>query len=150
MEGALRARVPSRSGAETIGLRIGDDVRHNTFGEGVILGLTGEGEKEFQLLLRQAWWKVQAPAEPLIPALSMMWTMPRAELVSARGARASQLESERAALAYQRGQIKDGATGADGQIRQKVTIPAGVRVTAPGFQGSALKGGPHVRWSVPA
>ena len=45
VEGALRARVPSRSGAETIGLKIGDDVRHHTFGEGVILGLTGQGDK---------------------------------------------------------------------------------------------------------
>jgi DNA helicase-2/ATP-dependent DNA helicase PcrA len=45
VEGALRARVPSRSGAETIGLKIGDDVRHNKFGEGVILGLTGQGDK---------------------------------------------------------------------------------------------------------
>ena len=45
VEGALRARVPSRSGAETMGLKIGDDVRHNTFGEGVILGLTGDGDK---------------------------------------------------------------------------------------------------------
>ena len=45
VEGALRARVPSRSGADTIGLKIGDDVRHNKFGEGVILGLTGQGDK---------------------------------------------------------------------------------------------------------
>ncbi|HEY8544097.1 MAG TPA: DNA helicase PcrA [Acidimicrobiales bacterium] len=45
VEGALRARVPSRSGAETLGLKIGDDVRHAKFGEGVILGLTGEGDK---------------------------------------------------------------------------------------------------------
>jgi DNA helicase-2/ATP-dependent DNA helicase PcrA len=45
VEGALRARVPSRSGAETLGLRIGDDVRHNTFGEGVILELSGSGDK---------------------------------------------------------------------------------------------------------
>ena len=45
VEGALRARVPSRSGAETLGLKIGDDVRHNTFGEGVILELSGSGDK---------------------------------------------------------------------------------------------------------
>ena len=82
--------------------------------------ITGEGEKEFQLLLREAWWKVQAPAEPLIPALSMMWAMPRAELVSALGARAGQLQSELAAIAYQRGQVKKGATGADGQIPEHV------------------------------
>lgn len=45
VEGALRARVPSRSGAETIGLKIGDDVKHNSFGEGVILELSGGGDK---------------------------------------------------------------------------------------------------------
>ena len=45
VEGALRARVPSRSGAETLGLKIGDDVKHNSFGEGVILELTGSGDK---------------------------------------------------------------------------------------------------------
>jgi DNA helicase II / ATP-dependent DNA helicase PcrA len=45
VEGALRARVPSRSGAETLGLKIGDDVKHNSFGEGVILDLSGSGDK---------------------------------------------------------------------------------------------------------
>jgi DNA-binding PadR family transcriptional regulator len=82
--------------------------------------ITGEGEKEFQLLLREAWWKVQASAEPLIPALTMLPFMPRAELVSALRARAAQLESELAALAYQRGQVKDGATGEDGGIPEHV------------------------------
>jgi DNA helicase-2/ATP-dependent DNA helicase PcrA len=32
-------------GAEGIGLRVGDDVRHEKFGEGVILELAGEGDK---------------------------------------------------------------------------------------------------------
>jgi DNA helicase-2/ATP-dependent DNA helicase PcrA len=32
-------------GAEGIGLRVGDDVRHDKFGEGVILELAGEGDK---------------------------------------------------------------------------------------------------------
>src|SRR3954453_16102826 len=31
--------------------------------------LTGEGEKEFQVLLRQSWWTVSAGTEPLVPAL---------------------------------------------------------------------------------
>jgi DNA helicase-2/ATP-dependent DNA helicase PcrA len=50
VDAALRVRDPaqqrpSRSGAEDLGLRIGDDVRHNTFGEGVILDLSGSGDK---------------------------------------------------------------------------------------------------------
>jgi DNA helicase-2/ATP-dependent DNA helicase PcrA len=32
-------------GAETMGLRVGDDVSHDKFGEGVVLELVGEGEK---------------------------------------------------------------------------------------------------------
>ena len=61
---------PSRSGADGIDLKVGDDVRHATFGEGVIIALQGAGDKaearvnfrgkgEKQLLL--AW----APLEKL-------------------------------------------------------------------------------------
>jgi DNA helicase-2/ATP-dependent DNA helicase PcrA len=32
-------------GAEQIGLRVGDDVGHETFGEGVILDVIGEGDR---------------------------------------------------------------------------------------------------------
>ena len=39
------ARRPARSGAESLGLKIGDDVRHNVFGEGVILDMSGSGDK---------------------------------------------------------------------------------------------------------
>jgi DNA helicase-2/ATP-dependent DNA helicase PcrA len=45
VERALEARRPARSGAEGLGLKIGDDVRHNTFGEGVILDMSGSGDK---------------------------------------------------------------------------------------------------------
>ncbi len=45
VESALRPTPPSPSGADQIGLKAGDDVRHNTFGEGVILRIEGEGEK---------------------------------------------------------------------------------------------------------
>ncbi len=38
-------RVPEPSGADRLGLRIGDDVRHASFGEGVIIDLRGEGDK---------------------------------------------------------------------------------------------------------
>lgn len=82
--------------------------------------LTGEGEQEFQLLLREAWWTLRAPAEPLIPALSLMLFMPRDELIRALQARISGLESQLEATAFMRATIKDGATGADGAIPEHV------------------------------
>ena len=36
---------PATTGAERLGLRIGDDVRHAKFGDGVILGIEGVGDK---------------------------------------------------------------------------------------------------------
>ncbi len=42
---ARTPRGPTPSGGELLGLRVGDDVRHSAFGEGVILALLGEGEK---------------------------------------------------------------------------------------------------------
>ena len=40
-----RAGSNTTTGAESIGLRVGDDVRHAKFGEGVILAIEGEGDK---------------------------------------------------------------------------------------------------------
>ncbi|MGH9233889.1 MAG: DNA helicase PcrA [Acidimicrobiales bacterium] len=45
VERALESRKPSRSGADGLGLKIGDDVRHNSFGEGVIIDMSGSGDK---------------------------------------------------------------------------------------------------------
>jgi DNA helicase-2/ATP-dependent DNA helicase PcrA len=47
VEAALRAgrAQPTPSGAESIGLRVGDDVVHPTFGEGVVVELRGEGDR---------------------------------------------------------------------------------------------------------
>ena len=82
--------------------------------------ITGEGEKEFQLLLRETWWTLRSPAEPLIPALSMLPFMNRDELISALGARIAGLEAELDNTAFLRSTIKDGATGADGEIPEHV------------------------------
>lgn len=78
--------------------------------------LTGEGEKEFQTMLRQSWWTVTSPAEPLVPALTLMLFLPREELIAALHARIGRLEGELAAGAFVRASIQDGATGADGAI----------------------------------
>ncbi len=42
---AARDRGPTTTGAESAGLRVGDDVVHATFGEGVILDIEGSGDK---------------------------------------------------------------------------------------------------------
>ena len=46
VDAAMRTRnTPEPSGAHTIGLQIGDDVRHASWGEGVILDINGSGDK---------------------------------------------------------------------------------------------------------
>ncbi|MGE3833578.1 MAG: ATP-dependent DNA helicase PcrA, partial [Acidimicrobiia bacterium] len=48
VESAIRAgkaTPPPTSGAEKLGLRVGDDVRHGKWGEGVIILLEGAGDK---------------------------------------------------------------------------------------------------------
>jgi DNA helicase-2/ATP-dependent DNA helicase PcrA len=46
VEQAISAgRGPTPSGAEAIGLKVGDDVRHNQWGEGVVIDIEGSGDK---------------------------------------------------------------------------------------------------------
>ncbi len=45
VDSALKPKGPQPSGAEELGLRTGDDVRHAKWGEGVILDLRGAGDK---------------------------------------------------------------------------------------------------------
>jgi DNA-binding PadR family transcriptional regulator len=82
--------------------------------------MTGEGEKEFQTLLRAAWWRVERPTEPLVPALCLMPFLPREEFAAALQSRLRQLASTMEELRFTRAGIKDGATGADGQIPEHV------------------------------
>lgn len=82
--------------------------------------LTGEGETEFQLLLREAWWTVSGAKEPFVPALTLMPFLTREELTRAIEARIAAHESALSALAFQRATIRDGATGANGEIPEHV------------------------------
>jgi DNA helicase-2/ATP-dependent DNA helicase PcrA len=45
VERALAPRGPVPSGADQLGLRVGDDVRHSKWGDGVILDIRGQGDK---------------------------------------------------------------------------------------------------------
>ncbi len=45
VDAALKPTPPEPSNADRLGLRVGDDVRHATFGEGVIQRIEGDGDK---------------------------------------------------------------------------------------------------------
>jgi DNA-binding PadR family transcriptional regulator len=111
--GAIRTLV--KDGCVAVHERGGDEGPERT-----TYVLTGEGEKEFQLALRAAWWKVSAPKEPLIPALTMLLFLPRDELIQALGARIGALEASLEAMGFQRSTIKDGSTGAEGDVPEHV------------------------------
>ncbi len=70
VDAALKPQGPEPSGADALGLKVGDDVRHNKFGEGVIIDLKGNGSDtevtvnfagEGQKVLLLAW----APLEKI-------------------------------------------------------------------------------------
>jgi DNA-binding PadR family transcriptional regulator len=82
--------------------------------------VTGDGDKAFEVGLRAAWWQVQSGTEPLMPALCLLMFMEREELIAALGARMNQLRDQAAQLSFQRGAIRDGATGADGSVPEHV------------------------------
>ena len=44
-ERATRPATPKQSGAHSIGIKIGDDVRHNKWGDGIVLDMEGSGDK---------------------------------------------------------------------------------------------------------
>jgi DNA helicase-2/ATP-dependent DNA helicase PcrA len=58
VESAIRAgrrTEPRSTGAEALGLKVGDDVRHQKFGEGVIIDIVGAGDKaEARVRFREA------------------------------------------------------------------------------------------------
>jgi DNA-binding PadR family transcriptional regulator len=109
-------RTLERDGCIAVHLRDSDESRP----ERTSYVLTEEGEREFQLLLRQSWWRFDLPAEPLIPALSMMLFLPRDELIGALQSRVESLAGHLRGLAFTRETIRDGATGADGTIPEHV------------------------------
>jgi DNA-binding PadR family transcriptional regulator len=82
--------------------------------------ITGEGEKEFQVLLRETWWSVRSSTEPLIPALCLMPFLPRDELLAALQARLGTLRGQLDSLAFFRRTVRDGATGAEGEVPEHV------------------------------
>src|SRR5690625_4410011 len=48
-------------------IEVADRSAHNGRPERTAYALTGEGEKEFFVLLRQSWWTLTRAVEPLVP-----------------------------------------------------------------------------------
>jgi DNA-binding PadR family transcriptional regulator len=69
--------------------------------------LTVDGEKDFQSLLRDTWWKVEAPLDPLMPGIVLLWAMPRAEAIAALKHRISHSEGVRTSRQFVIDQYKD-------------------------------------------
>jgi DNA-binding PadR family transcriptional regulator len=82
--------------------------------------MTEEGNKEFTAMLRAAFWRVGRSADPFIPALSLMTFMRRDELAAAMQARLGQLQGELDEVRFMRASIRDGATGAEGDVPEHV------------------------------
>ncbi|MCE9574949.1 MAG: helix-turn-helix transcriptional regulator [Deltaproteobacteria bacterium] len=69
--------------------------------------LTTEGEKEFQSLLRDTWWRVEAPLDPLMPGIVLLWAMPRTEAIAALKHRIAHSEGVRTSRQFVIDQYKD-------------------------------------------
>ena len=78
--------------------------------------LTVQGETEFQVMLRTAWWGVETGVEPLVPALALLSFMSRPELVAALESRIEQLRGRDRQTEFLMASIRPGATGEDGEI----------------------------------
>jgi DNA-binding PadR family transcriptional regulator len=55
--------------------------------------LTTAGEEEFRILLREEWWTVRPPTDPLIGAISFIGFVSRAEAIAALEHRTAQIHS---------------------------------------------------------
>jgi DNA-binding PadR family transcriptional regulator len=55
--------------------------------------LTSAGEEEFRILLREEWWTVRTPTDPLMGALSFIGFVSRAEAIAALEHRTAQIHS---------------------------------------------------------
>lgn len=82
--------------------------------ERTLYTLTGEGEKEFQTLLRRAWWTAEPDRRPFVATLSTMSGMPRGELIAALASRIEQLrgrQRQEDILLESSGESHDGLDG---------------------------------------
>ncbi|MES1207632.1 MAG: helix-turn-helix transcriptional regulator [Pseudomonadota bacterium] len=68
--------------------------------------LTGDGEREYQTLLRATLWRVVPPLDDLMPALCFMPTLKQEELVAALNHRITALEGAIKHLEFSRNEIK--------------------------------------------
>jgi DNA-binding PadR family transcriptional regulator len=74
--------------------------------------LTPAGTEEFRTLLREEWWTVRPPIDPLMAAISFLGEIPRAEAIAALEHRAAQIHGLIRPLQF----AIDGHDGADSPL----------------------------------
>ena len=62
--------------------------------------LTVDGQAEYDRLVRDAWWTVRHPIDTLLPAVSLMTTMPRVEMIAALHSRIDTVKHMQAQSQY--------------------------------------------------
>jgi DNA-binding PadR family transcriptional regulator len=80
--------------------------------------LTGEGDKEFQTLLRDTWWHVRPPLDPLLPGLCFLPAMKREELLAALVHRTTQIEGMIRQHEFSAAQVPDAEDQTPAHVRE--------------------------------
>lgn len=84
--------------------------------------LTPRGEIEFADLLRDAWWNVRAPIDPLAAGVALISFMQRAEAISALEARIAQVEGHIAHAKYAIESIRDDDAETPAHVRELIGL----------------------------
>jgi hypothetical protein len=120
VEASLKPTPPAPSGADAIGLKAGDDVRHGKFGEGVILAIEGIGDKAEAVTLVIG----DSHAQQLAPRYASLTG--GAVVLATKGGCPPLPEVERSTPGYSCRDFTDAAfrLAASGQYRQVVIVAA--------------------------
>jgi DNA-binding PadR family transcriptional regulator len=74
--------------------------------------LTGQGEEEFQNLMRETLWEVRPLLDPLMPAIAFLFAMKREELIEALRHRIATVQGILKHLAFQASEVPSASTPA--------------------------------------
>jgi DNA-binding PadR family transcriptional regulator len=89
--------------------------------------LTKEGESELSNLLRETWWKVEPPLDPLMPAVSFLPMLPPSEVAAALRNRVTQIEGLLKQFDFAIGELPSATTPA--HVRELYRL-SGARLSA--------------------
>jgi DNA-binding PadR family transcriptional regulator len=113
--------------------------------------LTPEGESEYGRMLRETWWNVHHVHDPLLPAISFVWSMPRDEVIAALNHRLAQIDGMRGQLGFTLAQPRPDTVP---EHVQEMLLLMSERLNAEAVWAKALLGklaaGKYTLWGEPA